>query len=242
MAKMEKMDPKEMPKVIGLGVVAVGMFGYFAMQMVAPPKRPPAPAPGAEVKTASATAPPVAGAEEPGSGSEAVKGLIQGNVFNPDPFAPTKLPRSAPQVQPGPSVKPAPGVGDGGRAYRGPSIPAVGGGIEPGPGVQAGTPGMPAVPAPPVQLPRPELMLTGVIDSSDGPDLAVAQLGTESVILKVGDKLPNDYKIVKVILEGEKVEPCVWITNAPKMGRKDLFKVTLGGRTPVRDTVLAVKS
>lgn len=233
MAKMEKLDPKETPKVIALGVIAVGMFGYFGMTMMAPPPRPPAPP--AAAKDAPKTVEAAADQDAELVKVAMAKLVGTSNVYNPDPFRPARLPKVE-----GTGRAQNPGAGRRGGSYRAfnmPLPPATGISAPDRPEVNV-TRSMPSMPAPaPAPLPRPELTLTGVIDAQDGDDdLAVAQMGTESLFLKVGDKLPNGYKIVKVVVDGASDEPAgIWILNNPKTGRPDKFKIVLGGKTPPRD-------
>jgi len=236
--KFQKMDPKETPKVIAIGVIAVGMFGYFGMTMMSPPKKAPATA-DAEPKKIDAAA----GQQANGEASEEQQKMLaqllgSGSVYNPDPFRPVRLRGSkTPErvvPQPGPS-KPTGGRRSGRTDLNPPVVPPATG----NPQYPTAAPQVPVVEPP--ALPRPEINLTGLIDAQDGPDLAVATVGAESMILKVGDRLPNDYKVIRVVPAGPRATPCVWFENNPKVGMKDRFFVTLGGKTPVRETALAAR-
>lgn len=232
MAKMQKLDPKDTPKVIAMGVLAVGMFGYFAMQMVGPPRKPaPAAKKGdAQVKQASAAA-EAAPVDQEQLQKDLSRFGATGSVFNPDPFRPAKLPNQIRKPAPATKTQAAPAE----KIVRGPgALPGVPYGIAPG---SVGAPAPPPAQALPVQLPRPELTLSGIIDAQDGADMAVAQMGQESVILKVGDRLPNDYKVLKVTLQGEKAAGGLWCENKPAKGqKKDRFFIPLGGHTPALPT------
>ena len=93
------------------------------------------------------------------------------------------------------------------------------------PGVDGAFPGLsgdaqvrPAPPAPPA---RPDLQLTGVIDAEKGgTDMALVIIDDQQRILQVGDRLPNNYRVAKIALDG------VLLVSG-----KDRFFVTVGKKT-----------
>jgi hypothetical protein len=215
--KFEKLDPKEAPKVIILGVLAVGAVGYGAMQLMPASKPAVAPAPAASpaaVQTASATT------GQPGVDGEAPtpdRTLQLPELYNPDPFKPAKAPPAAksggvvmtPRPDPpkphydGPKLPPS-GIGDLGNLFPRPSAENT----------------KPAAPAPP---PRPTLVVTGIIDSRDGKDMAIMDVGPDHRIAQVGDEIANRYRVARIVLDG------IWLSNG-----KDRYFVALGPPNPTQ--------
>ncbi len=203
MAKFEKLDQKQMPQVIVLGVLCVGVLGYGVMQAVGGEKKP---APAAE--QASATSEP-AGATSTTPEAEAgvqitqtgAPGLQLPGTFNPDPFRPLKTGKPVATPPPAPAPAPAPAPTRTARLPKWPTfegLPSLGGN-------EGLPPAQPSVitPAPPPGPVRPTVVLTGVIDVEDGDDMALAVLdGKDRRILQVGDVVANNYRVKKIAMDG----------------------------------------
>jgi hypothetical protein len=211
--KFQKLDAKQMPQVVILGVLALGVFGYGAVT----------------VFSASGPQPPAQQAEQPDA--EAVElaqvGLTGSDAaalpplppsYNPDPFRPQQR---DPVISPGTAAPVVSVKSEGAPAAAAPanaatSTPAVG-----------TTPAAPVKPLPP---PRPDFALTGVITAaqggapggghSEGADMALVETGATMRILHVGDLVANRYRIQRITLEG------VWLT-APG----DRYFVPTGNQT-----------
>jgi hypothetical protein len=201
---MKSLDKKDMPKVIGLGVLMVGLLGYFLYMFLgsgSPSASPPIAAhpvtPAAQVATATG---PGAAAGAPGvaPSPDAMDGFeTGGDVPMPaggkDPF-----------IQNGPASKfwivstpkPAPSVGPvlpfrpfGPPPFIKPVAPIV---------MPTPPPGPP--PAPPV----PSWTVAGIIlaDRVDGAkvgrDVAFLRNGGDRVFVKVGDPVGNGYVVAAV--------------------------------------------
>lgn len=217
--KFQKIDQKQVPQVVILVVVTVGILGYVGYQFLggsngsahADTNTPPpnvnrtasaqtgqehpdqAGAPGQAGAGAEAGHPAQPGAAAPGAGPA---GAPQPNVglgasgYNPDPFrAPAQLNPVKPLVNEKPLVKEKP-------AERWPG--------NPGQLPNAGGPGVaPTAPAPPVAPPvvRPTLTVTGIIDVQGGTDMALVEQGSQQRIVQVGDQV-DAYKVKKIDLGG----------------------------------------
>jgi hypothetical protein len=68
--------------------------------------------------------------------------------------------------------------------------------------VAAVTPVAPEKPAPPPPPVRPELAVNGIIDAEGGKDMALVAMGEKQRILRVGDKLPNNYRVKRIGMDG----------------------------------------
>lgn len=211
--KFQKLDPKQVPQVIALGVLSLGALGYAAVNFMGTPARSnsPAAAQQAKVQPASATTEPgAAAANTPGNGPE---GTMAGNLtlpgqYNPDPFrAPAsadekKTPAPAPAPKFTPPSRPAPALPSVGREFTPPPAPSV--------------PVVPPAPVAPPAPERPNVVVTGIIDVEGNPDMALVEFGAEQRIIQIGDQL-SDYKVKKIGLDG------IWLVHG-----KDRFFVALG--------------
>jgi hypothetical protein len=202
--KMQKLNSKQMPQVIGLSVLTVGVLGYVAYSFVAnsgPPHKPAGPATAA-VPVTPVAAPQMATANGPGLGTPA--GPAVPGQYNPDPFRPAVKTPAPVNVTPPPAkvtVRPSrpKSLGSHGPRWVGiplPAVAALGSGSGPaGPG----GPGAPVVPAGPV---RPEVTVTGVIVGESGQDMALVTVGMERRVLQVGDLVGNDYRVKRISMAG----------------------------------------
>lgn len=193
--KFQKMDQKQVPQVIALGVLTVGILGWAGMQWFGGNSASAAAKPKDEAQVASAdtqaAAPDAGTTGEPGQPGTAPALTVPGG-YNPDPFrgpAAKKDEKEAQPAPPAPSVRversspgPLPGAGDFG------PLPRVGG---------TG----PAPVEPPPAPVRPTLAVTGIIDVEDGSDMALVEMGQSQRIVQVGDMV-DAYKVKKIDLNG----------------------------------------
>ncbi|HEU4752768.1 MAG TPA: hypothetical protein VFU47_06635 [Armatimonadota bacterium] len=210
--KFQKIDSKQMPQVIVLGVLTAGVLGYGAFSFLSgssPNKAQAAnidpatgqlKAPAGGDPTPAASPQPAQAAQPDGAKPQMAQGGAPGlgvGGVNPDPFRPTvgSSPSGAPVAGPKPPAAGSPAPG--------PRLPSVDAG-SPGPAVEpAGPSGVPVETAPEPQKPaRPALTVTGVLDVDKGDDMALVQVGPEQRIVQVGDKLPNDYRVKRIALDG----------------------------------------
>lgn len=202
MAKLEKLDQKQMPQVIVLGVLCVGVVGYGVMQAFGGEQKPAKPAgEAAAAGAATAAAPDSPDAESGVQITQAgAAGLQLPGTFNPDPFRPLASGKAVAKSAPAPPpAAPAPT-----RMAKLPKWPTFQG--LPSLGGEGGLPpAQPSVitPAPPPGPVRPAVVLTGVIDVDDGDDMALAVLdGKDRRILQVGDVVANNYRVKKIAMDG----------------------------------------
>jgi hypothetical protein len=214
--KFEKLDPKEAPKVIILGVLAVGAVGYGAMQLM-PASKPAAVPAAAAAPTAVQTASASTG--QPGVDGEAPvpdRTLQLPELYNPDPFKPAKVPPA--ERSSGVVVVPKPSKPH----YDGPKLPPAGIADLGNPGNRSPGSGSGSTkPAPAGPPPRPTLVVTGIIDSRDGSDMAIMDVGPDHRLAQVGDEIANRYRVARIVLDG------VWLSNG-----KDRYFVALGPQNP----------
>ena len=196
--KFQKMDSKQTSQAIVLGVLCLGVVGYGGYSLMAGDGTTGTPAAAAVTEgTPEAAAP--APAPEAGPVVAQKTPSLPGQ-YNPDPFRPAVKPSSstAPAVRPvtpAPAVvapRPAPARGPA------PTLPPV---VEAKPSVQVAEAKeeKPAPPPPPV---RPEVAVSGIIDAEGGKDMALAEVGEKSRILRVGDVLPNNYRVKRIAMDG----------------------------------------
>ena len=129
----QKIDKKQMPQVIGLGVASCGMFGFFAFKMIAPTaSAAPPPPPAKNAKVAAAAAAPAS--EGAGAAPAATPDAKPPTPGMRDPFIPTDQRQSRPGAAPrddGGSAPPPehtcrePGQPQGGLLADGPARPAA---------------------------------------------------------------------------------------------------------------------
>lgn len=204
---LQKIDKKQLPQVIGLGVASCGMFGYFAYKMVMPsaaaapaPPAKAAPTPsgggaaGGTAKAApaatTASAPPmVAPPPSPGMHDPFVPAIIgtAASAAGPMPAAPQAAKIQEASISgPTAAVPPAPplppmGRGDG----------------QPGP---LTTPTGPTITPMPVAPSAPPWTVTGVLRSG-GETMAILRNGDQRLIVHAGDMVDSQYRIVEVTRE-----------------------------------------
>ncbi|MCC2669039.1 MAG: hypothetical protein K0Q72_1510 [Armatimonadetes bacterium] len=226
--KMQKMDPKQVPQVIGLGVISAGVFGYALFNFALGGPKPttavePAPKSGAAVTSVAAAA----GAAEAGTVPGAVPGAGPGGVqvvqntppalqlpgqYNPDPFRSSEKPEPSVVVAPKPAPAPAP-------EKKAPLLPPSGT-AKPGPADGASQPApAPKVVVVPAKPPRPEIVVRGT-SVVEGMNLAILEIGQEHRVVQVGDVLSKGFKVKKIKLEGVEV-----------VGDKDKFFVPVGAKS-----------
>jgi len=202
MAKFEKMDSKQLPQVIALGVITLGVLGYGVVQAMGPGDKKPAEAPAA----ATAAAGDDAEEQKPGEAGSDVQITQAGapamqlpGTFNPDPFRPLRGAKVAPMPAPAPAPRAAAKPVRTASALRWPSsfdnVPSL------SPSGQAKPETLvPAAPPAPV---RPMMLVTGIIDVEDGDDMALIVLdGRDRRILQVGDVVANNYRVKKIAMDG----------------------------------------
>jgi hypothetical protein len=227
---MKKIDKKELPKLIALVVLSAGVFGYAAMQFMAPPKT----SAGTPAKSANGAASdagqPQAGQEDAeGAGGDASEFHVQDLAIvttGKDPFVPNgpaaprdpnappppAAPAPAPPVQvavaaPAPGPMPAlPVTGMGGP----PPFPALGMQVQEVPRPQPGAAVRPVVLPPP---PPPSYTVTGVV-RDETPDacsgkVAILRGGegnAERRFVKCGDSVGNGFTVIAVRQDGVEIE------------------------------------
>lgn len=203
MAKFEKMDPKQVPQVIILGVLTVGVLGYGVVQaMGTGGEKKPAPAATAAAAAESSDEEKAEAATSDVQITQAGAPAMQlPGTYNPDPFRPAKGAKAAASA---PAPAPIPAVRKPVRtamALRWPSnfesVPSLGPGGMPPARPEAVTPAPPPAPV------RPLLLVTGIIDVEDGDDMALVVLdGRDRRILQVGDVVSNNYRVKKIAMDG----------------------------------------
>jgi hypothetical protein len=188
---MQKLDKKQLPQVIALGVVSLGLVAWAGSQWL-----------GASGNSASASPKPVVetepvpppangpggdtGAVDPGTGEQISLGAP---TYNPDPFRSRVVKPVDPVTPPAPPSTTPP-----------PPAPEWTPGPLPGPGGSGVTPG-PSVALPPPAPVRPSVSVTGIIDVEGGLDMALVSFGEKQQIVQVGDMVDN-YRVKKIGLDG----------------------------------------
>lgn len=225
--KLDKLDPKETPKLVALGVVCLGVVGYGLYSFLGTPPPPPPPAKDDKAKANPVPENPVAGMQLP-------------PTYRADPFKPAVNPVAPDGAPPAPVASKAAGAGAGMRAGAAPqvtiaeprrrraalfaeewprfTVPVDGPGMTPlqqaragigtDPGATgAGSPaaGAPAAaPAPPAIV-RPAVVVTGIL-SVDTADIALLEVstdkGVEKRVVHVGDEVGNRYQVRKIVATG----------------------------------------
>jgi hypothetical protein len=191
----KKLDSKQLPQVIILGLACVGFFGWAGFQLLKPQAdAAPAPTvghPQAAAPNPAATSP----AATTGKGTEVAArptgadgqlvpaGLGFPKGYNPDPFRPAA--GSMDPVVVRPSAPPPP-------RNPWPDAPSL-------PGPEAVAPSAP--PGPPPAPPRPTVAVTGIIDVLEGTDMALVEANAEQRIIQVGDMI-DAYRVKKIGMDG----------------------------------------
>ena len=191
--KLQKMDQKQVPQVIALGVLTAGLLGWAGLQWFganSSASAAPKPKDEAQVASADGQAAPEAGVATDPDQTGAAPPLTVPGGYNPDPFRGPALKQEENKTQPAPPRAPSIKIG--------PALPNPGG-FEPLPQPGGGsTP--PVVEAPPAPV-RPTVAVTGIIDVEGGTDMALVEMGQSQRIVQVGD-LVDTYKVKKIDLNG----------------------------------------
>lgn len=204
--KMQKLDQKQVPQVIALGVLSVGVLGYAAFSIAfSGPKRGPQTTPAAASASASTSStsaplpPGVALETAPGNGVQVTQNsapeIPLPSQYNPDPFRTAVKPDAAgkpspvaitpKEAAPAPaSTSKPPVMPDASRA-----LPLL---------VQAPVPVKPPAPAAPE---KPDVRVTGT-SVVEGMNLAILEVGQDHRVVQVGDLVAKGYRVKKIQLEG----------------------------------------
>jgi len=228
-------DKKQLPQVIAMGILSVGLFGYFGWRMMAPPAtqaapqpvaKPAAALPGGQATpdaSASATAPTATGAAPAPLASPGAIATVGSNTQQTVASAPTgdmRDPFAVPAGAPAKSVTtvvapPLPHVMP--TAMQGPPMPTLPS-IQP---LQLGSlpPALPAVSvaAPPA---APAWQVTGVIvgDSDPADHIAILRDGDQRRYVRPGQMVDGEFRVESVDQDG------VTLTRG-----SERFRLTLGG-------------
>jgi len=220
--KLQKLESKQVPQVIGLGVLVVAALGWAGFQYLSTPAPKPTPK---DLKSVQAQADP---ATQPPDGQKQPDLVLPGQ-YNPDPFKPAVQPdsqRPAPTTTVVKSVKPHGGVETAqvGPTYTGDVLPPIGPGVGPqGGGVEP--PLKPAVPPPPPLPTPPDVAVTGIIDAPDGKDMALVELSSDHRIVQEGDLVANNFRVKAIkpnglVLVNGKVRVFVGLGNKKEEAAK----------------------
>lgn len=200
MAKFEKMDSKQVPQLVVLSVLTVGVLGYGVMQaMGSGGEKKPEAAPAAAAAAADDDEKPEGTPSDVQITQAGAPAMQLPGTYNPDPFRPLKGAKVVP-VTPPPAPAPVQKPVRTASALRWPSYESV-----PSLGGNGGAPAKPEVvtPAPPPAPVRPMLLVTGIIDVEEGDDMALIVLdGRDRRILQVGDVVANNYRVKKIAMDG----------------------------------------
>jgi hypothetical protein len=212
--KMQKLDSKQVPQVIALSVISVGVFGYAVFTFAGSGPKPSPSKSAAKSSTSATASTPETGASSaessvagtrmalsvaeaggdpahPAGGSpEAAPGINLPGQYNPDPFKATMKPEppvKAVQVTPKPApapVKPKPAPQLPDASLKGPATTLIN----------------PIAP-PPAAPERPAVRVTGT-SVTDGMNLAILEIGPEHRVVQVGDVVSKGYRVKKIQLQG----------------------------------------
>jgi len=200
--KLEKLDQKQLPQVIILGVLSVGVLGYagYGIMFGGPQRAPQAAQSASSSSRSSASLSPGASDTVDGSNVQVAQNITPEiplpSQFNPDPFQSPSKPteKKAPRVEvsPKPAPAPAPAPSFVGRPPVMPdaSRPLLSGGVV--------TP-VPVTPPPPPEKPDVRVTGTSVVD---GMSLAILEVGQDHRVVQVGDLVAKGYRVKKIQLEG----------------------------------------
>ncbi|MFN3648531.1 MAG: hypothetical protein ACK47B_03030 [Armatimonadota bacterium] len=207
--KFQKLDSKQVPQVVVLGVLCVGVVGYGAYSVLG--SVPEEPKRKAEAKSSGASQAQLAQAPagETGATSEAVSmaeapqavpGLQLPGQYNPDPFKPARQLTPPKKVSKAPTVSVRPSRPERSSApqrdFRLTPLPFPGAGATFQPPAAPARP-VPVVPPAPV---RPQVAMLGVIDVDEGDDMALLELQGQQQMVQVG-QLVADYRIKEIHLD-----------------------------------------
>jgi hypothetical protein len=204
---MGKIDKKQMPQLLALGLLTIALFGFFVMRMLSP--TPAAAhvqsvAAAASVKAKVVDNTTLADAPPPGPAmrdpfrpgivdNEAMKAYLEAsksavqNHHPPEPAMGQRMAQNSRATNSNagvPHVSQLPGFTSNFSAYRGPSSFT---------GQTSNGTVTPAI----ISLPAPTWTVTGVIQSSDGQE-AVLRSGEARRIVRRGDQVDSDFRVVSV--------------------------------------------
>lgn len=202
---------KETKQLIAVGGLTLIFVGYLGFQLMGSGSKPP-PAPPKQA-AAAAGAPGQPTALDPQT-QVLISSLPP--AYNPDPFRPHIRPAgerrpTAPPLRPTPQPER--------ERYSGPQLDWPGRvNVRPGPG--GGPQANPdrVKPEPPPPPDRPQVTVSGIIDSHSGNDMAVIAVGADTRLVTVGDQVDKGYSVASIGLDG------IWLVNG-----KDRFFVPLAG-------------
>jgi hypothetical protein len=199
MAGFQKLDKKQMPQVIGLGVASAGLFGYFAFKMIAPTASaaPTSAAPAAAAPAAANTTPGMP-ASQTATTTTDTPAVVDAPPPTPgmrSPFVPLIPPAPAAVTPPASPATAAPAprpvrVATANTADGGTAVPPGFGPLPPVTPTSAvtpptvGTPGSVA-PLPVAPTPAPAWTVTGVLQSGS-EDVAILRNGSERAYVHPG--------------------------------------------------------
>ncbi|MGV3720678.1 MAG: hypothetical protein ACO1SX_07185 [Actinomycetota bacterium] len=199
--KVEKLDSKQVPQVIILGVVSAGVLGYAAYNIAFGGPKRTAPAGKAAASTVTSSSPSVAATVAAVDGVEVnvakntAPELTLPSQFNPDPFKSAARPQAAkPAAAPAVGVTSKPAAKAAALPVNVPVIPAAGKGA-----LLAPAPAPPFVPPPKPE--KPDVRVTGT-SMVDGMNLALLEVGQDHRVVQVGDLVAKGYRVKKINLDG----------------------------------------
>jgi hypothetical protein len=183
-------DKKQLPQVIGLGVLSAGLLGYFGLKMITPPPtQAAAPATSGQSSTSTASGASVgSAASNQDSSVPVVTALIGASAPSDtmrDPFTPPTLPAAVPS-----------GATQNGTTPNG-SAPKAGAGAVPG------LPNLGQVQPLPVRSAVSDptaWAVTGIIRSDRDPDasLAIFRSGTERRYVRLGSMVDESTRLIEI--------------------------------------------
>lgn len=203
---------KETKQLIAVGGLTLVFVGYMGFQLMGSGSKPAPPPP--KEAAAAAGAPGQPAALDPQT-QVLISSLPP--AYNPDPFRPHIRPAGESRSSAPSRSTPPPDS----RRYTGPQLdwpgnvtvrPGDGGGPATGPGR--------VKPEPPPPPDRPQVTVSGIIDSHSGDDMAVIAVGTETRLVKAGDQVDKGYSVASIGLDG------IWLVNG-----KDRFFIPLASPT-----------
>ncbi len=225
--KLDKLDPKETPKLVALGVVCLGVVGYGLYSFLGTSPPPPPAAKNDKAKPNAVPENPVAGMQLPPTyRADPFKPAV--NPVAPDGAAPVPVASKAAGAAPAAGATPRVTIAEP-RRHRAAlfadewprlTVPAGASGTAPLQPTRAGfgaapwdagagspTAGPPAagVAPPPPAIVRPAVVVTGIL-SVDTADIALLEVstdkGVEKRVVHVGDEVGNRYQVRKIVATG----------------------------------------
>ena len=195
-----KNNPKDMPKVIALGVAVAGILGYGAFSFFGDSgtkEHPTVRTKPSSTQVALTRTGDAAQATPPETPPANAPGLSLPNSFNPDPFRSLEKPKKKnDQGQPKHTAAPAASTKQpliASSMSRAPLLPPAGGSA----GLQGTTVSAPA----PVAAPEPPVMVTGTSLCS-GSDTAILEVGGDHRVVQLGDPVFGEYRVKRITIDG----------------------------------------